>query len=708
MTKAIKKLGRNTALGFLTVAVLSGYAMPFIAPTAFAADFNGGSQPYATLRVSNYTENPNCDSCWNDNAVGAGVGDTISLGVFVHNTSSELAEDVTVSIDSDVSSGEIRFDVEIKADNASTITDSVKVNITDGDAQDIDHVTTIVRDGFGNSKSFTGDVLSSSGINIGNVNAGLSNSRIVVVRIDIKGDSDNNGGGEDKPGVTTLPATNIEDDRATLRCDVDANGDDTDVWFEWGDYDNQLDEDTNDVRVDADESNKRVEIEINGLDSDNRYYFRCVAENSEGTTRGSVRDFRTDNGDDNNDGNLSATTLSATNIDKDSAKLRCDVDTEDADADVWFEYSKGDKDLNEDTKKVSVNDNETDERVETSIDDLDEDSRYYFRCVVEDDDNNIDRGTTRDFRTSDTGNTNGNEPTVVTLSPSNVTSNSATLRGSVDPNDDDTEAWFEWGVVSSNLNRDTSKQDMGSGDRSIDFDTRVSGLTAGVTYYYRAVAESSEGIDRGVVKSFTVSSGTTTNVVTRFIDIFRTVEVEEEPQDEALIVILDSDTLNFSDRDREVRYIVSYENRTDNTLTDALLRVDVPRELEFLDADPNPDDESRGQLVFEIGTIRPGEQDEFVIDTALESSVDDNDEIVFVAQIEYKDSDSIDKKIVRVIDNSRYGDKANGGAFTALVADSLRGFFGNPIFWLILLALLIYFTIRYVTASRDKRSEALV
>ncbi|MBU2264546.1 hypothetical protein KJ797_04460, partial [Patescibacteria group bacterium] len=69
------------------------------------------------------------------------------------------------------------------------------------------------------------------------------------------------------------------------------------------------------------------------------------------------------------------------------------------------------------------------------------------------------------------------------------------------------------------------------------------------------------------------------------------------------------------------------------------------------------------------------------------------------------------QKLVTVIDEHTFGELVSGrvgGTFTALLIDSLRNFFTSPILWLILLAMLVYFAIRYFVAGRDKRSAVLV
>ncbi|PIR98202.1 MAG: hypothetical protein COT89_00615 [Candidatus Colwellbacteria bacterium CG10_big_fil_rev_8_21_14_0_10_42_22] len=519
-------------------------------------------------------------------------------------------------------------------------------------------------------------------------------------------DDDDPGPTEDAPEATTVSATDVDEDSATLRCDVDANGNDTEVWFEWGEDDDDLDEDTSKVDVDADETNERVEIDIDDLDEDTKYYFRCVAKNSEGTDRGNILNFTTDDNGGGSGDKPSATTLSADRIDEDSARLRCEVDTNGDDADVWFEWGE-DTDLDEKTSKISVQDGETNEIVTKIISGLDEDTKYYFRCFIEDDGGEEDEGSTRSFTTDENGGSSSDEgPDVTTLAPTGVGQNEATLEGDVDANGNDTDVWFQWGTSVSNLNRETSRDDIGDND-NIDFDYRITGLASQTTYYYRAVARNSEGTDYGFVRSFRTGAPIV-NVVTRIVEVFRTVEVEEEPEIEALIITLDADRIGAEDS-REISYTVSYENRTDETFTDAQLLVDLPRELDFVDADPNADNDRNDVLTFNIGTISPDEQDSFVITTEVSNSVDVNDTIRFTADVEYTDSGT--RKVVTVIDEHTFGELISGrvgGTFTALLLDSLRDFFTSPILWLFLLILLIYFAVRYFVAGRDKRSAALV
>lgn len=111
--------------------------------------------------------------------------------------------------------------------------------------------------------------------------------------------------------VITRTATDIADDEAELRGEVDLNAaPSATVWFEFGE-DGDLDDDTRRVRVtDARTNTHRFDAVIDDLDDDTRYYFRAVAQAPGGERfYGTTRSFRTDDDrrreDDDDDGDFS-------------------------------------------------------------------------------------------------------------------------------------------------------------------------------------------------------------------------------------------------------------------------------------------------------------------------------------------------------------------------------------------------------------------
>ncbi|MDO8140263.1 MAG: carboxypeptidase regulatory-like domain-containing protein [Candidatus Brocadiales bacterium] len=100
-------------------------------------------------------------------------------------------------------------------------------------------------------------------------------------------------------------------------------------------------------------------------------------------------------------------------------------------------------------------------------------------------------------------------PTVTTISAINVMFYSATLNGSVNANDASTTAWFEYGIISGVYSYSTATETVNGVSNTI-ISIQVNGLLSGTTYYYRIVAQNSEGISYGDEMSFTTLADTIT------------------------------------------------------------------------------------------------------------------------------------------------------------------------------------------------------
>jgi hypothetical protein len=100
------------------------------------------------------------------------------------------------------------------------------------------------------------------------------------------------------------------------------------------------------------------------------------------------------------------------------------------------------------------------------------------------------------------------KPTVTTGTATNVTSNSATLNGTVNANGLSTTAWFNYGITSGSYTGTSTTQSVsGSSDTSVSI--YVSGLSSGTGYYYRLVAQNNAGVSYGSENSFTTITSST-------------------------------------------------------------------------------------------------------------------------------------------------------------------------------------------------------
>ncbi len=103
-------------------------------------------------------------------------------------------------------------------------------------------------------------------------------------------------------------------------------------------------------------------------------------------------------------------------------------------------------------------------------------------------------------------------PGAVTGGTTGITSTSATLEGSVDPNSSPTTWFFDYGT-STSYGSKTAAKSAGAGATPVSVSAPVSGLTRGKVYHYRLVATSDAGTTRGADRTFSTQSAPT--VVTR-------------------------------------------------------------------------------------------------------------------------------------------------------------------------------------------------
>jgi predicted phage tail protein len=80
----------------------------------------------------------------------------------------------------------------------------------------------------------------------------------------------------------------------------------------------------------------------------------------------------------------------------------------------------------------------------------------------------------------------------------------AVLLGVVDPKNEETDVWFEWGNDTALTGvRSSARQLVHSGTGIQPISYELSGLQSGAKYYFRIVALNSLGRSEGKVKSFT-------------------------------------------------------------------------------------------------------------------------------------------------------------------------------------------------------------
>jgi hypothetical protein len=289
----------------------------------------------------------------------------------------------------------------------------------------------------------------------------------------------------DAPGAAPGTVMDATSESATLIGTVDPNGDSTTYYFEYGET-TAYGYTTTPTDAGSGWDAGDVSAAITGLTPDTQYHFRIVATNSVGTDQSDDATFRTI-------GAPVAVTGAATDVTSTTATLNGTVDPNGDSTTYYFEYGE--------TTAYGYTTTPTDAGsgwdagdVSAAITGLTPDTQYHFRIVAT---NSVgtDQSDDATFTTTDA-------PVAVTSTATDVTSSTATLNGTVDPNGDSTTYYFEYGL-DTNYGSTTTSSSAGAGWDAGDVSTGITGLSANTTYHFRIVATNSFGSDIGDDVSFT-------------------------------------------------------------------------------------------------------------------------------------------------------------------------------------------------------------
>lgn len=328
----------------------------------------------------------------------------------------------------------------------------------------------------------------------------------------------------DKPVVTTADATNVGTQGATLNGSVNPSSLDTMYYFEYGPT-GSYGIKKSPAYAGKGHNAKPVSMELpRSFNPGQVYHFRIVATNNLGVSYGKDKTFKTEN--------LvppSATTGNVTDITISRATLNGVVNPHNAHTMWHFEYRKpGGIWKKTDNSGTSV---EKDWNISAKIFSLDPGTTYSYKLVATN-----GAGTTtgmeKTFKTASLS-----LPTATTGPANNVTKSSATVTGTINPNDTPTSYWF-WYGTSTQYTTHTPGQTGLVGKNAVPVLAALSGLAPDTTYYYRVTANNIQGSVHGQNKSFKtealynpplVSTGAVRNITGSTADITGTVNPNGQP-----------------------------------------------------------------------------------------------------------------------------------------------------------------------------------
>lgn len=306
-----------------------------------------------------------------------------------------------------------------------------------------------------------------------------------------------------KPGspvVETGTSVNASQSTAAVTGRIVANGVATSYWYEYG-LSTSVTSRT--VKQTGGSSYNQIIAPgyITGLAQNTRYYYRLVAENAYGVTRGATYGFTTDMTPPPAASLPTAETLAAVNVERTTVNLNGKVNPKGFNTSYWFEYGETSS-LGSITNYGSVGNGQTVVSVGLSLAGLKPQTKYYYRMMAQNPFGTA-IGSVMNFTTD--GPAASSRPTIQTNAASNVSTSTATLNGRVNPNGSDTVYWFEYSKVS--LSGDvagtlTSEKTMLGSEAAIGIKADLTGLERNTRYYYRLLARNSNGTVVGSVVSF--------------------------------------------------------------------------------------------------------------------------------------------------------------------------------------------------------------
>ncbi len=476
------------------------------------------------------------------------------------------------------------------------------------------------------------------------------------------------------PTVSTGSATNIGQTSATLNGTVNPNGTTVNAWFEISNISGQFGNQTF-----SGSSTQSLSYTTSILSSNSSYQFKICAQNTSGNTQivcGSYVPFTTLSSGGN--GLPIVNTLTATNIDTDSATLRGTVNPNgNQNVSAWIEvigYSN--------QYGINSYSGSSTYTLSYNFNNLNDNSTYTYHICAQNSTGNtqVVCATYQSFTTDSSNGNNGSEPDVETDSATNIGDTSAKLNGFYDSSDTPVYTWFEYGIGSS---YDLSTNEVYHSSSSTSFSSTVSNLSPNTTYHVRACASNDNGSDCASSLTFT-TTGTTYNPnpyyppytppVPPTIIYTSSGDGSTVSPSASVTLTITPSISNVKDGDT-VAYSIFCQNNSSKTLKDVTLDVMLPGGMFPMN----------GTTHTEIGTILPGGTCTMIVSGTVPNNVKDGNNLVSMATLNYTVSGVHESQVAYASNTVR--DSSNSLAGLALFG---ADFTPNTLFgWLVLILIII-------------------
>lgn len=439
------------------------------------------------------------------------------------------------------------------------------------------------------------------------------------------------------PHVYTSSVWIIGETTATLRGFVNPNNEETTAWFEWG-ASTPLGLKTAPQTVGNGYSSLEYVFTLSGLEPGKTYYYRARAENALGESFGDTRSFTTKMPEAPKGFVPGVFTNFFADVDDNSATFHGSVNPEGNLTTAWFEWGRTPS-FGNTTIAQNMGAGRTYLDFSFVIEGLQDDTAYYYRAVAKNDFGTV-FGSTKSFRTKK----DRQYPSVLTESAF-VTKTTATLRARVTPNNLSTRVWFEYGK-NPGVGEVAGTRFIGNGATAQTLSWTLTNLEPGTLYYYRAVAENSDGRTEGRIVSFTTSGDGMSPVrvsppvaapppphATPFVPA-------PAPRTTADSTVLLSPSIQPPEPavGEELAFTIEYVNTASRSLRDATLTVILPREVVYQNGGATHVQHESAQITFPIGTIEAKGSGSVSARMRVKDSTPAESVLVFTAVMEYRDA----------------------------------------------------------------------
>ena len=332
---------------------------------------------------------------------------------------------------------------------------------------------------------------------------------------------------------------------------------------------------------------------------------------------------------------------------------------------TWFEYGPNSGSLYNRTASTSTYGNTS---FSTPVYNLSPNTLYYFRAVASTSQGTV-YGNILSFYTSGATQTSNLAPSVYVYADDTTLSYGAAT-------------YVRWSSQNATSCYASGGSSGWAGNKSIGSGSFYTGaLTSARTYYLTCTNNVSSATDSVTVN---VSSPTTTTVVRTPASAYLTITSSVD-RSQPIVATLDNSHPRPGD---EILYTIAYQNVGNGTITNMVLRINLPPEVDYLYSNPSNPQVVGNNLTFNLGSLGANKSGVVTVRVRVRENIAPGTNLNFPATIDYTDPSGARQSVSTNVTAEVFRD---GESVTNLGANVFgAGFLPDSLFgWLLLLILIL-------------------